>query len=539
MLSSCRDVATGLRNVLQAASRTPGCRSPTDPVHNEVRTNAQVSVSIVYGLWTSLGLSSQHYCSSVQFGYDSRATGESIVRTARALMDDTQSLVSGTGEDQTRLASTAHVAVERVTQLADVVKRGAVVIGPGQPDTQVISLSFGSNAVVTGCIIWLCFQALLRYSEASSETRNACAASSKALAEEFAILLDALKATLFPDSKAADRERIANAARRIADLSRTLLNLLDNLREGPRLVMYFRASSPEWRDVAEKYIGRHVAYHHHYVPNYAIAGPGSTHHSSYVRPTCYPLRMRRGVVGEPNDEDQIDEESESRIDAAIEQISATLNASKPSEDGASLLRTAHSVATATRNLIRTAKSIGLAPPLDAAERARRASGSKQRNSVSCSLWRAELTLALATQDMCHLAELCSQAQKRRFSNGLHGLPSKERLLAAVRRVAAASAQLLLSAKSKRLMCITEDIQKLQAAGQVVKETTDRLSSSLQQGHFSCDSSGLYVTAPLSPTLQVSLSELLRHFRLQAVLFMVHDDIVLFLFCSTVPSTLPN
>lgn len=66
--------------------------------------------------------------------FDSR---ESIARTARALVDDTQSLVSGTGEDQARLASTAHTAVERITELADVVKRGAAVIGPGQPDTQV------------------------------------------------------------------------------------------------------------------------------------------------------------------------------------------------------------------------------------------------------------------------------------------------------------------------------------------------------------------------------------------------------------------
>ncbi|XP_018648608.1 putative talin 2 [Schistosoma mansoni] len=62
---------------------------------------------------------------------------ESIARTARALVDDTQSLVSGTGEDQARLANTAHIAVERITELADVVKRGAAVIGPGQPDTQL------------------------------------------------------------------------------------------------------------------------------------------------------------------------------------------------------------------------------------------------------------------------------------------------------------------------------------------------------------------------------------------------------------------
>ncbi|KAF5405196.1 FERM central domain protein [Paragonimus heterotremus] len=524
VLSSCRDVATGLRNVLQAASRTPGCRSPTDPVHSEVRTNAQLTLSSIGTLLQkvkavedderrgiqALTLAAKH-CREQATQLTSVPEPGSLLLTPGSSRKSAPSVtnisaLSGSSSLIARYLAPDDLARAASGPLQAAVSK-AILASTTQTQRDVLSTASTTRDVVTDLVA--ATKALLRYSEASSETRNACATSSKALAEEFAILLDGLKATLLPESKATDRERIANAARRIADLSHTLLNLLDNLREGPRLVMYFRASSPEWRDVAEKYIGRHVAYHHHYVPNYAIAGPGSTHHSSYVRPTCYPLRTRRGIVGEPNNEDQIDEESESRIDAAIEQISATLNASKPSEDGASLLRTAHSVATATRNLIRTAKSIGLAPPLDAAERARRASGSKQRNSVSCSLWRAELTLALATQDMCHLAELCSQAQREDcqtdstdvFGTSLHLVPSKERLLAAVRRVAAASAQLLLSAKSKRLMCITEDIQKLQAAGQVVKETTDRLSSSLQQGHFSCDSSGLYVTAPLSPTLQ--------------------------------------
>ncbi|KAF6779314.1 hypothetical protein AHF37_01398, partial [Paragonimus kellicotti] len=63
------------------------------------------------------------------------------------------------------------------------------------PFQSATSVDFKSTAAQTsGSCFDYNVKALLRYSEASSETRNACAASSKALAEEFAILLDALKA---------------------------------------------------------------------------------------------------------------------------------------------------------------------------------------------------------------------------------------------------------------------------------------------------------------------------------------------------------
>ncbi len=62
---------------------------------------------------------------------------ESIHRAADALVQDTRSLVSGAGEDQNRLAGSTHLAVRNISQLADVVKQGAAVIGPGQSDSQV------------------------------------------------------------------------------------------------------------------------------------------------------------------------------------------------------------------------------------------------------------------------------------------------------------------------------------------------------------------------------------------------------------------
>lgn len=62
---------------------------------------------------------------------------ESIHRAADALVQDTRSLVSGASEDQTRLAGSTHLAVRNISQLADVVKQGAAVLGPGQTDSQV------------------------------------------------------------------------------------------------------------------------------------------------------------------------------------------------------------------------------------------------------------------------------------------------------------------------------------------------------------------------------------------------------------------
>ncbi|CAH8439283.1 unnamed protein product [Dicrocoelium dendriticum] len=582
----------------------------------------------------------------------------SIVRTAKALVDDTQSLVSGTGEDQARLASTAHVAVERVAQLADVVKKGASLIGPGQPDTQVelllacrdvacgvrdtlqstsqttvgaptdpvheevranvqttlsnieallnkvknvedderrgvqalasaarycreqatqlnqpldpdslltplssrksvpsvasVSAVSGSSSLIARYLapddlaraasgplqnavskvilagntqtqrdmlnaaatardvvtdLICATKALLRYSEATAETKTACTAASRGLAEGFAVLLDELLAVILPERKSTSHSSIADAARRVADLSHTLLNLLDKLRDGPRLVMYFRASSPEWRDVAEKFIGRHVAYHHHYASAYTIAGPGSTR-SAYFRPTCFPLPIHQNVPDSSGPEG-VNDESEARISAAVQQLESAM-VEDLGEDRMSLLRFAHSTASATLGLIRMVRSVGLAPPSEAADRVRQAVGSNHRSTTSASLWRNELAVSMATQDLCHLAQLYSDTlhgeRSRTVSADLFATaarldPSREHLLGAVRRVAAASAQLLTSVSTRKFARTAGDVQNLQAAAQAVKEATDKLSAYVQHDQFTWVASDPHLTSSLSPTLQ--------------------------------------
>lgn len=62
---------------------------------------------------------------------------EYILKTAKALVEDTKMLVSGAGASQEKLAQAAQSSVHTITKLADVVKLGAASLGSEDPETQV------------------------------------------------------------------------------------------------------------------------------------------------------------------------------------------------------------------------------------------------------------------------------------------------------------------------------------------------------------------------------------------------------------------
>lgn len=68
---------------------------------------------------------------------------ENILKTAKALVEDTKMLVAGAASNQEQLAAAAQAAVKTITRLADVVKLGAGALGSDQPEAQV-------------CIEWWC-----------------------------------------------------------------------------------------------------------------------------------------------------------------------------------------------------------------------------------------------------------------------------------------------------------------------------------------------------------------------------------------------
>lgn len=62
---------------------------------------------------------------------------ENILKTAKALVEDTKLLVSGAASSQDRLAQAAQSSAKTITQLTDVVKLGAASMGSEDPETQV------------------------------------------------------------------------------------------------------------------------------------------------------------------------------------------------------------------------------------------------------------------------------------------------------------------------------------------------------------------------------------------------------------------
>ncbi|XP_070985342.1 talin-2-like isoform X1 [Oncorhynchus clarkii lewisi] len=66
---------------------------------------------------------------------------ENILKTAKALVEDTKMLVSGAASGQDKLAQAARSSAKTITQLTDVVKLGAASVGSDDPETQVVLIN--------------------------------------------------------------------------------------------------------------------------------------------------------------------------------------------------------------------------------------------------------------------------------------------------------------------------------------------------------------------------------------------------------------
>ena len=62
---------------------------------------------------------------------------EHILKTAKALVEDTKTLVAGAASSQEQLAVAAQNAVSTIVQLSDVVKNGAASLGSQNQEAQV------------------------------------------------------------------------------------------------------------------------------------------------------------------------------------------------------------------------------------------------------------------------------------------------------------------------------------------------------------------------------------------------------------------
>ena len=67
---------------------------------------------------------------------------ENILKTAKALVEDTKTLVAGAASSQEQLAVAAQNAVTTIVQLSDVVKNGAASLGSQNQEAQVSFIHF-------------------------------------------------------------------------------------------------------------------------------------------------------------------------------------------------------------------------------------------------------------------------------------------------------------------------------------------------------------------------------------------------------------
>lgn len=79
-----------------------------------------------------------HWCGILSITPCVPSPRESILKTAKALVEDTKLLVAGAASSQEKLAQAAHSSAKTITQLTEVVKLGATSMGSEGPETQVI-----------------------------------------------------------------------------------------------------------------------------------------------------------------------------------------------------------------------------------------------------------------------------------------------------------------------------------------------------------------------------------------------------------------
>ncbi|KDR19212.1 Talin-1 [Zootermopsis nevadensis] len=136
-----RDVADGARHVsekvsqvlaaLQAGSRgTQACINAASTVSGII---GDLDTTIMFATAGTL-----HAENEDESFADHR---ENILKTAKALVEDTKTLVAGAASSQEQLAVAAQNAVSTIVQLAEVVKFGAASLGSNNPEAQVMLIN--------------------------------------------------------------------------------------------------------------------------------------------------------------------------------------------------------------------------------------------------------------------------------------------------------------------------------------------------------------------------------------------------------------
>uniref|UniRef100_A0A8C3ILL6 Talin 1 n=1 Tax=Chrysemys picta bellii TaxID=8478 RepID=A0A8C3ILL6_CHRPI len=378
---------------------------------------------------------------------------EGILKTAKALVEDTKVLVQNATASQEKLAQAAQSSVATITRLAEVVKLGAASLGSEDPETQVrwgwdlgphgvwagVGLAFGAPAH-SACSLLNLGQWVLQ----ALEGVGAMAVQGSAMLT----LSGFQEAAYHPEVNADVRLRALRYGKECAN---GYLELLEHV------LVILQKPSHELKQQLAGYSKR-VAGSVTELIQAAEAMKGT----EWVDPEDPTVIAENELLG-----------AAAAIEAAAKKLEQLKPRAKPKQADESLnfeeqiLEAAKSIAAATSALVKAAS---------AAQRelvAQGKVGAIPANAVDDGQWSQGLIsaarmVAAATNNLCEAANAAVQ-----------GHASEEKLISSAKQVAASTAQLLVACKVKADQD-SEAMKRLQAAGNAVKRASDHLVKAAQK-----------------------------------------------------------
>uniref|UniRef100_H9GDK3 Talin 2 n=1 Tax=Anolis carolinensis TaxID=28377 RepID=H9GDK3_ANOCA len=420
---------------------------------------------------------------------------ENILKTAKALVEDTKLLVSGAASSQEQLAQAAHSSASTITQLAEVVKLGAASLGSDDPETQVVLINAikdvakalsdligatkgaaskpaddpsmyqlkGAAKVMVTNVTSLLKTVKAVEDEATRGTR-ALEATIEYIKQEVVFPGESIRMTKGITMATAKAVAAGNSCRQkdviaTANLSR---KAVADMLTACKQASFHLEVSEEVRARALRYgtectLG-YLALLEHVLANKTIW-------TEWVDPEDPTVIAETELLG-----------AAASIEAAAKKLEQLKPRAKPKQADETLdfeeqiLEAAKSIAAATSALVKSAS---------AAQRelvAQGKVGAIPANAADDGQWSQGLIsaarmVAAATSSLCEAANASVQ-----------GHASEEKLISSAKQVAASTAQLLVACKVKADQD-SEAMRRLQAAGNAVKRASDNLVRAAQKAAF--------------------------------------------------------
>uniref|UniRef100_A0A8C9VV10 Talin 1 n=1 Tax=Scleropages formosus TaxID=113540 RepID=A0A8C9VV10_SCLFO len=421
---------------------------------------------------------------------------EHILKTAKALVEDTKLLVSGAGASQEKLAQAAQSSVTTITRLADVVKLGAASLGSEDPETQVVLINAVKDvAKALGDLISATKAAAGKPHDdpAMLQLKN----SAKVMVTNVTSLLKTVKAVEDEATKG----------------TRALEATIEHIRQ--ELAVFSSADPPPKTATPEEFIrmtkGITLA------TAKAVAAGNSCRQEDVIatanlsrRAIADMLHSCKQAAYHPEVSKEVQmralrygKECASQYLCLLEHVLVIIQ--KPSHDLKQQLASySKRVAGSVTELIQAAEAmkgtewvdpedptviaenelLGAAAAIEAAAkkleqlkpRAKPKVGAIPANAVDDGQWSQGLIsaarmVAAATNNLCEAA-----------NSAVQGHASEEKLISSAKQVAASTAQLLVACKVKADQD-SQTMKRLQAAGNAVKRASDNLVKAAQKAAF--------------------------------------------------------